>query len=107
VVALVAFAAQSSSEANQNAYERTDITVLACTALNGAKPSVTVSWQVDNTSDGPRDYSPTFIVRSAAGDRLGSGSDTRNAVPPGGMVYQTSVTLDTPYGGPITCALDE
>ncbi|MFC7479191.1 hypothetical protein ACFQX7_02710 [Luedemannella flava] len=89
--------------------ERQDITILACTLLNGqATPTVTVSWEVVNSAATPRDYKPTFVVESADGKQLGSGGDAKTGIRAGQrVVYMTSVKLDTPHGGAVNCKLKD
>jgi hypothetical protein len=98
-----------TSGSGQLSPEEQDITILACTRLNGqAVPAVTVSWEVVNSDTETRDYSPTFVVMSADGERLGSGTDSKTGVPAGQRtVYMTSVKLDKPAAGPVTCELKD
>jgi hypothetical protein len=106
--AAIYFVVKAGNEAVDGLAEITDITVLACTALQGKpEPTVTVTWEVENTSTSARDYSPTFVVRDATGARVGDGGDVKTGIPPGKRnVYLTSVTLDAPSAGPFTCELD-
>ncbi|GAA1766160.1 hypothetical protein [Luedemannella helvata] len=89
--------------------EERDIIVLACTTLPGQTvPTVTVTWEVRNSESAPRDYSPTFVVQDAEGDKLGEGGDTRTGLPPGqARVFMTLVRLDKGTAGAVTCGIKD